>query len=53
MAKNNGNISYVQFLSMVYAPTDITRPCIYQGPNLNKYLEKRPILPTGIKNLEE
>ena len=36
-----------------YAPTDITRPCIYQGPNLNKYLEKRPILPTGTKKLEE
>ena len=52
MAKNNGNISCVQFLSMVYAPTDITRPCIYQGPNLNKYLEKRPILPTGTQKLK-
>ena len=35
-----------------YAPTDITRPCIYQGPNLNKYLEKRPILPTGTQKLK-
>ena len=34
-----------------YAPTNITRPCIYQGPNLNKYLEKRPILPTGTQEL--
>ena len=36
-----------------YAPTNLDRPCIYQGPNLNKYLEKRPILPTGTKKLEE
>ena len=35
-----------------YAPTNITRPCIYQGPNLNKYLEKRPILPTGTQKLK-
>ena len=51
MAKNNGNIILRAFLSMVYAPTNITRPCIYQGPKLNKYLEKRPILPTGTQEL--
>ena len=36
-----------------YAPTNLDRPCIYQGPNLNKYLEKRPILPTATKKLDE
>jgi hypothetical protein len=32
-------------------PTDtnqnFTRPCIYKGPNTDKYVERRPVLPTG------
>jgi len=28
-------------------PTTLTRPCIYEGTNTVKYLEKRPPLPTG------
>jgi hypothetical protein len=28
-------------------PTNLTRPCIYEGPNTDKYIEKRPVLPTG------
>ncbi|HPL26358.1 MAG TPA: hypothetical protein PLV44_12100, partial [Myxococcota bacterium] len=29
------------------APTNLTRPCIYMGLNTDKYIEKRPVLPTG------
>jgi len=28
-------------------PTNLTRPCIHEGTNTGKYLEKRPPLPTG------
>ena len=32
-------------------PTDINRnlnrPCIYKGSNVQQYIEKRPVLPTG------
>jgi hypothetical protein len=28
-------------------PTNLTRPCIYMGSNTDKYIEKRPVLPTG------
>ena len=30
------------------APTNLSRPCIYQGPNIDSYLFLRPTLPTGI-----
>lgn len=28
-------------------PTNLTRPCIYKGPNTDKYIGRRPVLPTG------
>jgi len=28
-------------------PTNLTRPCIYMGLNTDKYIKKRPVLPTG------
>jgi hypothetical protein len=28
-------------------PTNLTRPCIYKGSNTDKYIKKRPVLPTG------
>ncbi len=30
-----------------YVPTNLTRPCLYQGQNLNDYISRRPTLPTG------
>ena len=27
-----------------FAPTNLDRPCLYQGDYLNKYLERRPII---------
>jgi hypothetical protein len=34
-------------------PTDINRnlkrPCIYKGDNTDKYVERRPVLPTGTR----
>ena len=29
------------------APTNITHPCLYQGPNIDAYISLRPTLPTG------
>ena len=29
------------------APTNITHPCLYQGPNIDAYIFLRPTLPTG------
>jgi hypothetical protein len=29
------------------APTNLTRPCLHQGSNLDEYILRRPILPTG------
>jgi hypothetical protein len=26
---------------------NLTRPCIYKGPYTDKYIKKRPVLPTG------
>lgn len=30
-----------------YIPKTLTRPCLYQGTNLNDYISRRPTLPTG------
>ncbi len=30
-----------------YIPTTLTRPCLYQGSNLDTYILRRPTLPTG------
>lgn len=29
------------------APTNLNRPCIYKGGNTDKYIARRPVLPTG------
>ena len=33
-----------------YAPTNINRPMLYQGENLDEYLTLRPPIPTGVQN---
>jgi hypothetical protein len=45
---------YIQALQLdgnPVLPTDINRnfnrPCIYKGPNTDRYIERRPVLPTG------
>lgn len=30
-----------------YIPTNLTRPCLYQGININEYILRRPTFPTG------
>ena len=30
-----------------HVPTSVTRPCLYQGPNTDEYILRRPTLPTG------
>ncbi|MCL1919606.1 MAG: hypothetical protein FWG50_00785 [Kiritimatiellaeota bacterium] len=34
-------------LGVVDAPTNLDRPCIYQGDYTDSYIERRPVLPTG------
>lgn len=34
-------------LGIVDVPENLTRPCIYKGANTHKYVERRPVLPTG------
>ena len=30
-----------------YIPTNLTRPCLYQGTNINEYILRRPTFPSG------
>ena len=32
-----------------FAPTQLDRPCLYQGDNIDTYIRLRPITPTGIQ----
>ena len=40
-------ISSAVGLGMVDVPTNLNRPCIYKGDKTDKYIERRPVLPTG------
>ena len=45
----DGNPCYPKFVTIISSaiPTNFTRPCLYQGENLNLYFNYRPALPTG------
>jgi hypothetical protein len=45
----DGNPCYPRFVTIISSliPTHFTRPCLYQGENLNLYFNYRPALPTG------
>jgi hypothetical protein len=34
-------------LWVIDAPANLDRPCLYKGTNTGKYVDKRPVLPTG------
>ncbi len=34
-------------LGLLDTPTNLTRPCIYKGSNTDRYIERRPVVPTG------
>ena len=40
-------ISSAVGLGIVDVPTNLNRPCIYKGDKTDKYIERRPVLPTG------
>ena len=46
----DGNPCYPKFYVYIIddIPTHFTRPCLYQGTNLNSYFNYRPATPTGI-----